>query len=99
LYFEVKHERPAGVTSQATIHTLYSSRRFFDLATASELCLHRSVPPPPAGLAGVGRGREPDLWMEISIKIIFFKDYVSVLVVIFVSSKSMEMSSFIISDL
>jgi hypothetical protein len=47
----------------------------FDLAAASKLrLLHRSVPPPPAGLAGVGRGGEPDLWVEISIKVVFFKD-------------------------
>jgi hypothetical protein len=25
-------------------------------------------------LAGVRRGGEPDLWVEISIKIVFFKD-------------------------
>jgi hypothetical protein len=37
--------------------------------------------------------------VEISIKVVFSKDYVIVLVVIFVSSTSMEMSSFIISDL
>jgi hypothetical protein len=47
----------------------------FDLAAASKLrLLNRSVPPPPAGLAGVGRGGEPDLWVEISIKVVFFKD-------------------------
>jgi hypothetical protein len=47
----------------------------FDLAAASKLrLLHRSVPPPPAGLAGVGRGGEPDLWVEISIKVVFSKD-------------------------
>jgi hypothetical protein len=49
--------------------------RLFDLAAASKLrLLHRSVPPPPAGLAGVGRGGEPDLWVEISIKVVFSKD-------------------------
>jgi hypothetical protein len=49
--------------------------RLFDLAAASKLrLLHRSVPPPPAGLAGVGRGAEPDLWVEISIKVVFSKD-------------------------
>jgi hypothetical protein len=53
----------------------FPSRRLFDLAAASKLrLLHRSVPPPPAGLAGVGRGGEPDLWVEISIKIVFSKD-------------------------
>jgi hypothetical protein len=34
----------------------------------------RSVPPPPAGFTGVGRGGEPDLWVEISIKVVFSKD-------------------------
>jgi hypothetical protein len=49
--------------------------RLFDLAAASKLrLLHRLVPPPPAGLAGVGRGGEPDLWVEISIKVVFSKD-------------------------
>jgi hypothetical protein len=51
------------------------SRRLFDLAAASKLyLLHRSVPPPLAGLAGVWRGGEPDLWVEISIKLLFSKD-------------------------
>jgi hypothetical protein len=49
--------------------------RLFALAAASKLrLLHRSVPSPPAGLAGVGRGGEPDLWAEISIKVVFSKD-------------------------
>jgi hypothetical protein len=47
----------------------------FDLAAVFKLrLLHRSVPPPPAGLASVGRGGEPDLWVEISIKVVFSKD-------------------------
>jgi hypothetical protein len=63
----------------------FPSRRLFDLAAASKLrLLHRSVPPPPAGLAGVERGRKPNLWVEISIKIVFSKDYVSDLGAIFV---------------
>jgi hypothetical protein len=49
--------------------------RLFDLAAASKLrLLHRSVSLPPAGLAGVRRGGEPDLWVEISIKVVFSKD-------------------------
>jgi hypothetical protein len=52
----------------------FSSSRLFDLAVASKLCfLHISVPPPPVGLAGVGRDGELDLWVEISIKLIFLK--------------------------
>jgi hypothetical protein len=55
-----------------------SSRKpleLFDLAAASKLrLLHRSVPPSLAGLAGVGRSGEPDLWVEILIKVVFFKD-------------------------
>jgi hypothetical protein len=51
------------------------SRRLFNLAAASKLrLLYRSVPPLPAGLAGVGRGGEPDLWVKISIKVVFSKD-------------------------
>jgi hypothetical protein len=49
--------------------------RLFDLAAASKLrLLHRSVPPLPAGLAGVRRGGVPNLWAEISIKIVFSRD-------------------------
>jgi hypothetical protein len=52
-----------------------SSRRLVDLAAASKLpLLYRSVLSPLAGLVGVGRGGEPDLWVEILIKIVFFKD-------------------------
>jgi hypothetical protein len=51
------------------------SRTFHQIVAASKLrLLHRLVPPPSTSLAGVGRGGEPDLWMEISIKVIFFKD-------------------------
>jgi hypothetical protein len=61
----------------------FPSRRLFDLAASSKFCLlYRSVLPPPAGLAGVGRGGEPELWVEISIKVAFSKDKVSVLVAI-----------------
>jgi hypothetical protein len=52
-----------------------SSRRLVDLAAASKLpLLYRSVLSPPAGLVGVRRGGEPDLWVKILIKIVFFKD-------------------------
>jgi hypothetical protein len=55
--------------------TTFPSRRLFDLAAASKICLlHRSVPPSPAGLAGVMRGGEPYLWVEILIKVVFSKD-------------------------
>jgi hypothetical protein len=49
--------------------------RLFDLAAAFKLrLLHRSLPPPPASLASVARGGEPDLWVKISIKVVFSKD-------------------------
>jgi hypothetical protein len=36
--------------------------------------LHRSVSPPSAGLVGVRRGGEPDLWVKFSTKVVFLKD-------------------------
>jgi hypothetical protein len=57
------------------VRVAFPSLRRFDLAAVSKLrLLHRSVLPPPAGLVGVGRGGEPDLWMEILIKVVFSKD-------------------------
>jgi hypothetical protein len=32
---------------------------------------HRLVPSPPAGLAGVRRGGEPNLCVEVSVKVVF----------------------------
>jgi hypothetical protein len=50
-------------THQELIRLFFLLERLFDLAATSKLCLsHRSVPPPPAGFAGVGRGEESDLW-------------------------------------
>jgi hypothetical protein len=49
--------------------------RLFDLAAASKpRILHRSVPTPPVSIIGVGRGGKPDLWVKISIKLVFSKD-------------------------
>jgi hypothetical protein len=33
--------------------------------------LHRLVPPPSVGLAGIGRSGEPDLYVEFSVKVVF----------------------------
>jgi hypothetical protein len=64
-----------GLGLGAFVSSFPYSRRRFDLAAASKLrLLYRSVPPPPAGFAGVGRGGEPDLWVEISIKVVFSKN-------------------------
>jgi hypothetical protein len=58
------------------------------------------VPPPPAGLAGVRRGEEPDLWVEFSIKVVSSQDWIRGFVAnFFLASTSMEMASSTISDL
>jgi hypothetical protein len=41
------------------------------LAASNFSLLYRLVPPPPAGLAGVGRSGEPDLCVEFPIKVVF----------------------------
>jgi hypothetical protein len=47
---------------------------FFSSSRRLQLSLpHRSVPPHPAGLAGVRKGGELYLWVEFSIKIVFLK--------------------------
>jgi hypothetical protein len=52
-----------------------SCRRQTNLAAATSAfsIVHRLVPPPPAGLAGVGRSGEPDLCVEFSVKVVFSK--------------------------
>jgi hypothetical protein len=68
---------------RAKIHTAIQSKakkkRFSIPAAAPKksrhrlhlLLHHRLVPPPPAGLAGVRRGGEPNLCVEVSVKVVF----------------------------
>jgi hypothetical protein len=67
---EVKGERP-GSTGCLPAQRVASAARRKSRRRLYLLLHYRLVPPPPAGLAGVRRSGEPNLYVKVLVKVVF----------------------------